>query len=302
MKPQLLRRVVELLRDSGFHISDCEGSRSCFDLLARKGKLLLVIKVLSNIEGFNWNTAHELKKVSSITGGFPIVVGDRLKSSRLLDGVLYERYGLHAVSVSTLGNMLSNSMPVAHSIRGNYCATVNSEMLRKMRSHLDLTQEELARELGVSKQSVYRYESTGRVVFDVMERMLKLFERNNRLLVHENVFQSPGVDESHEYRMHVPSMKKLVAGKLEGMGFTTSITNAPFDVVARDDETVYAVVTDDQRRIGHKISLIDDIIHMVGGYGLVVTNRQVSSRRKSVLRPEDLDDFDSSDDLIDRLR
>jgi predicted transcriptional regulator len=97
-------------------------------------------------------------------------------------------------------------------------------------------------------------------------------------------------------------MKKLVAGKLEGMGFTTSITNAPFDVVARDDETVYAVVTDDQRRIGHKISLIDDIIHMVGGYGLVVTNRQVSSRRKSVLRPEDLDDFDSSDDLIDRLR
>lgn len=302
MKQQLLGEVVGLLKGSGFSVSDCQGSRSCFDVLARRGKLLLVIKVLNNIEGLNWNTVHELKKISTLTGGIPLVVGNRLKSSRLMDGMLYERYGIHVFNAATMREVLSDSMPVAHSIRGNYCANINSGMLRKLRSGLDLTQDELARELGVSKQSVYRYENTGRVLFEVMERMMRIFEDDARLLVHENLFNPRPQSEDQSFNMHVPDMKKAVAEKLSDIGFSTSITNAPFDVVAREDSVVYAVVSNDNRRLEHKIGLVDEIRSIVGGYGMCVTYRHVSSRKGvPVLRPEELDEFSSPGELFDRI-
>jgi len=301
MKPQLLYKVVELLENSGFTISDCMGSRSCFDLIAKKDRLLFFIKVLSNIEGLSSNTVHELKKVSSLTGGVPIVVGERLKSSRLMDGVLYERYGVQVLNVFTLENVVSNSMPVAHAVRGNYCAKINSEMLKRLRSGLNLTQEELARELDVSKQSIYRYESTGRVLFKVMERMLNLFEENEKLLLHESIFSSGVPQEDGAFNMHVTDMTKKVADKLEGIGFSTSITNAPFDVVAKENETVYTLVSDDYRRLEQKIDLIDEMMYLIGGYSMCVTNRQVSPKRVAVLRPEELEEFDSPRELFKRL-
>jgi len=277
------------------------GSRSCFDIIARKRELVLLVKVLSNIEGLNSNTVHELKKVSSIMGGVPIVVGERLKSSKLLEGVLYERYGVHALNIETLADVMSNSMPVAHSIRGNYCVNINSEMLRRLRTRMDLTQEELARELGVSKQSVYRYESSGKVLFDVMERMMEVFKHEGRLLLHETVFGQGVKDESNEFNMHVARMKRFVAEKLDHMGFSTSITNAPFDVVARDDENVYTVVSNDQRRLEHKVELMGQITRMVGGHSMCVTSRQVSFGKRGVvvMKPEDLDSFHSTEELIE---
>lgn len=301
MKPQLLSEVSGLLEGSGFEVSDCQGSRSCFDVLARRGKLLLVVKVLENIEGLNRNTVHELRKVSTLTGGIPLVVGNRLKSSRLLDGVLYERYGIHALNAATMGSVLSNSMPSAYSIRGNYCVQINSEMLRKLRAGFDLTQDELARELGVSKQSVYRYESTGRVLFDVMERMLGIFN-DERLLVHEDLFKPAMPSEDQSFNMHVPDITRDVAKKLSDIGFSTSITNAPFDVVAREDSVVYAVVSNDNRRLEHKMEIVDCIRSMVGAYGMCVTSRHVVSRRGvPVLKPEELDGLESPDDLFDRI-
>jgi len=301
MKPYLLRRVIGLLEGSGFSVSDCNGSRSCFDVLARKGDVLILVKVLNNIEGVTRNAVHELKKASSLTGGVPLVVGERLKSSKLMDGVVYERYGVSALNLSTMGNVVHNAMPVAHSIRGNYCARINAGMLRRLRDVMDLTQEKLAQELGVSKQSVYRYENSGRVPFDIMERMLKFFEEDESLLLHEQVFDVRTPNEDSSFNMRIPSTKRLVADKLEHMGFSTLIINAPFDVVARENETVYTVVSDDNRRLEHKISLVNEITKVVGGYGLCVTRRRVECRDVAVLKPEELDSFASPDELIDRI-
>ncbi|MDD5111749.1 MAG: helix-turn-helix domain-containing protein [Candidatus Altiarchaeota archaeon] len=301
MKSQLLERVSGLLEGANFAVSDCGGSRSCFDFIARKGRTLLLVKVLSNIEGLTANTVHELRKASFLTGGVPFVVGERLKSSELMDGVLYERYGMRALNVQTLKAVLSDSMPFTHSIRGNYCVNIDSGMLKSLRGRLDLTQEELARELGVSKQSVYRYEASGSVLFDVMERMLRIFG-DDRLLLHENPLKTGRASEDQSYNMHVTDMKRVVARKLSDMGFSTSIVNAPFDVVARKRETVFAVVSNDQRRLENKIRLVREVTGMVGGYGLCVTDRQVVFKDGvAVLRPSELDDFDSPDELFDRI-
>ncbi|MBM3308753.1 MAG: helix-turn-helix domain-containing protein [Candidatus Altiarchaeales archaeon] len=300
MKPQLLSKVVELLDGSGFSVSECMGSRSCFDLVARRGREIFLIKILSNIEGLNGNTVHELRKVASLVGGVPLVVGERLKSSRLLDGVLYERYGVQVFNVSTLRDVVCNVMPAVRSIRGNYCSRINSDLLRRLRERLDLTQEELARELGVSKQSVYRYESTGRVLSRIMEKMMNLFEENERLLLHESVLHSVPL-EDRSYRMHVTDMTKGVADKLSGMGFSTSITNAPFDVVARKDDTVYALVSDDYRRLEQKIALVDELMDLINGYGMCVTNRSIGSKGVAVLSPEELDEFSSARELFRRI-
>jgi predicted transcriptional regulator len=205
------------------------------------------------------------------------------------------------LNVSTMKSVLSDSMPFTHSIRGNYCVKIDGGMLKSLRGRLDLTQEELARELGVSKQSVYRYESSGSVLFDVMERMLRIFG-DERLLLHENPLKAGRADEDQSFNMHVTDMKRVVAGKLQDMGFSTSIVNAPFDVVARKRETVFAVVSNDQRRLEHKVRLVHKLTGMVGGYGLCVTDRQVVFKDGvAVLKPSDLDDFDSPDDLFDRL-
>ncbi|MDM7912067.1 MAG: XRE family transcriptional regulator, partial [Methanotrichaceae archaeon] len=60
-KELLAERVVEVLMQAGFNISArCYLRPRSFDLAARKDELLLLFKILTNIDGLNERTAMEI--------------------------------------------------------------------------------------------------------------------------------------------------------------------------------------------------------------------------------------------------
>jgi putative transcriptional regulator len=300
LKDNLVESVESLLQESGFRTVCTKGSHSSFDVLGKREETLFLVKVLANVEGLSRESILELKEVAAILGGLPIVVSQRMKSSELADDIVYDRYGVWVSNVQTLMRMVNYSPPKIHSKRGTYCVQVDPQTLTSARQRLGLTQESLARQLGVSKQSIYRYESSGSMSLEVFKRMKHFFK--------EDVVQvepKPNVSSLHfEHQLNEPgkasSFKVKVRQEFETMGFDTALTNAPFDIVATEDDRVFSVVSNDWRRLDYKLSVLEEISDIVGGYGVCISDRRVKSD-VSVLTPQELSEIKTPKDLFKLL-
>ncbi len=302
MKFKIIQRVLEIFEDAGFLISDCSSSRSCFDILARRDQILLLIKVLSNIEGLTKKNSIELRRVASITSGIPLVVGERMKFNRILDGVIYERYGLHVINPETLRDIAHNKMPLIYSVRGNYCVRINSKLLTRLRKQLGMTQEELASEVGISKQSIHRYENSGRISIKIARRLVQELKEN--ILMPSEVFEFEQPRLSDEFITNVTRLKRIVLQEFRKIGFLTSLTNAPFDIVASEtskgEETILTIVSDDTRRLKQKADMIRELSDIMDAYNVCISNRN-QDINIPIMKPGDLENISEPEELIEIL-
>jgi len=297
-KDVLADSAVRILSESGFRVVDCRGSRSSFDILARRGERLLLVKTLANVEGLSREGVMQLKSVSGLLGGIPMIVSKRMKSSELADDVVYDRYGVCVSNLRTLDRMINDIPPTVHSKRGAYCVKVNSDRLSLERRKMGLTQESLAKRLGVSKQSVYRYESSGSVSLEVFSRLRNLF--GDGLAEHESSLEIPSPDSSSAADMRGSNLKMMVRQEFETIGFDTSLTNAPFDILAAHDKRVLSVVSNDWRRLNDKLHILEEVSELVEGYSVCISERKVKSD-VSVLNPGQLAKIKSAGELFKLL-
>lgn len=295
LKQGLVESVAQRLSDSGYKVVACRGGRSSFDVLARRGAKILLVKVLSNVEGLSGRTASELKRLATILDAMPVVVGERMKSSTLREGVVYERYGVYVSTPETLSELVGENPPSVYSKRGNYCVQVNADLLSSARKRMGLTQESMAKELGVSKQSIYRYESSGRMSLEAFERILEYFGEGFHLRRQDLSYASEG--EKAQRQSKVTSMKDLVSREFTSLGFETELTNAPFDLIAQRGQRVYSVVSNDWGRLRDKLSVLEDISHIMDGYAVCISERKIESET-SVLSPRELGEISSSKELF----
>jgi len=104
-KDVLTARVADMLVQAGFITSErCYVRPRSFDLAARRGTLLLLLKILSNIDGLNEKTAIEVRRLSKYLLGSPLLVGEKTRDHRLERGVVYFRYGVPTVNINTLAD------------------------------------------------------------------------------------------------------------------------------------------------------------------------------------------------------
>lgn len=292
--------VARIFKRAGYHVVACEGFQSSFDILAKGEGRLFLVNVLSNIEGLTPKKACELKKVSNILDGVPLIVGARLKSARLDEGVVYERYGIHVVGQETLSQILADSAPKTYTIRGNYCMRLDPKRLSLVRRRHGLTQDRLASILGVSKQSVYRYECEGRVSSLIAERMSEFFGDIDDLFLPSDVFHSEAFSGDREFTGYVSELKRETFDFFRDIGFDASFTKAPFDIVLKDEETVFTTVSNDWRRLKRKIRVVEEISETIGGVGVCITER-TKKASGIVLKPEDLKGIKTSKEFIELL-
>lgn len=302
-KFSLIDAVVGVLSDSGFSVSDCRGIQSCFDIIARKGERILLVKVLMNIEGLTCKNSMELKGVASLLSATPMIVGDHMKSTELSDGVIYDRYGVSVVNMKTMREMMtSEKNPTVYSIRGNYCVNINPKSLTALRASCGLSQRELADRLKVSKQSIYRYESSGRISLHTAEKLVKFFDNEGEklALMRKRVLEATPSPVDGTFDVHLTELKKRIIGELNEIGFSTTPTNAPFDVLAQDKERVFTVISNDWRRIERRVSITAEISDIVGGYSACITERKVEVGA-AVITPDELKEIRSCRELIRRI-
>ncbi|RLI90627.1 MAG: hypothetical protein DRO89_05515 [Candidatus Altiarchaeales archaeon] len=301
MKTSLINRAIDILKNAGYRVSDCSTSRSCFDILAKKEKILL-IKVLANIDGLTRRCSLELRNVASIISAIPLILSDHMKSAKLCRGIIYTRYNIQVINIATLEDIVNEKMPLIYSVRGNYCIKIDPSLLVKLRKELDMTQEELADELGISKQSVRRYEFYGRMSVEVAEHLMEILKNN--IAIPNDVFIS-GPPLHHGYDImgrRLTKLRRMVLEKFRDMGFSAILTNAPFDIVAMEseDERILTTVSDDSRRLKRKIDTIDEISNIIGSYRVCISNRHEDSD-VIIIKPRDLNKIKDSEELIQML-
>src|SRR6266542_1540622 len=71
-RSQLIDEVREILAKTGFYLSEKHDRRGLsFDVVARRDDLLLLLKILQNVDAFGKANAEELRLVATTLGGSP---------------------------------------------------------------------------------------------------------------------------------------------------------------------------------------------------------------------------------------
>lgn len=157
-RDQVLLEITELLASHGFETSNIY-DRSCFDMMARRELILLLLKVLINVDGFSSQQAQEIKRLARIFLASPLIVGFKSKTELLEEDVVYERHGIPVVAPETLRNMVVDEVyPEVLAGRGGYYVNINGEILKEVRERENLSLKDLADIAHVSRETIYKYE------------------------------------------------------------------------------------------------------------------------------------------------
>ncbi len=157
-RDQVLIEITELLSNHGFETSNIY-ERSCFDMVARRELILLLLKVLINVDGFSTQQAQEIKRLAHMFLASPLIVGYKSKTEPLEEDVVYERHGIPVVAPETLRNMVVDEVyPEILADRGGYYVNIDGEIIKEVREKENLSLKDLADMAHVSRETIYKYE------------------------------------------------------------------------------------------------------------------------------------------------
>ncbi|PKL67557.1 MAG: transcriptional regulator [Methanobacteriales archaeon HGW-Methanobacteriales-1] len=237
----VLQEINELLANNGFETSHIY-ERSCFDMVARRKLLLLLLKVLVNIDGINGVQAQEIRKISHSFMASPLIVGLKSKSEHLEEDVVYERHGIPVIGLETLKNMIiEGEYPEILADRGGYYVQINGEVLKEVREDYNLSLKDLADLAHVSRETIYKYEHG--IVRACPETAMMLEDiLNLKITLSIDLFKVPdslkelNIGKSNESPLNDNkiNMNKFQPQKLVELGFGIIPTQkTPFDALAK---------------------------------------------------------------------
>ncbi len=233
-KELLAERVVEVLLNAGFDISArCYLRPRSFDLAARKDELLLLFKVLTNIDGLNERTAMEIGRLAHYLLGCPLLVGEKSRDQYLERGAVYFRYGIPTVSLLTLADcLLEGMLPLVYAAHGGLYVRIDGPRMRRLRLEHGISLGALASELGVSRRTISKYETEDMdTSVEVAIKLEEIFEQE--LIKPVDPFSSGPAQEAPE------QVTDNTLQLLLNIGFQVFPTaQAPFNAITRDDDLV----------------------------------------------------------------
>ena len=218
--------------------SECDVRPSCFDLVARRGKQLILVKVLANIDALTSEDAMALQMVAHFFNATPLVVGTKTRRGELDSGVVYKRYGVSTIAPPSFQSMIAEErLPREFIQRGGRFVAIDGSKLRDTRIIQQMTTEELAECAQVSARAILAYEKDEMdVSTDVAERLEKVLETD--LMIPIDLLQDKPKDSAIrklDKPQEVPDLEKRVNEFFERLGMTVLWTDrAPFHVAAKE--------------------------------------------------------------------
>ncbi len=168
-----IERVGEILTTAGFFVSDAHSIRpTSFDLVARRDSLLLILKVLKNIDALDPDEARRLRELGELFPAVPLVIGRTSGATPLEPGVVYNRYGVSILVEESLEDYVHKGLPpFLFSSPGGVFARIDGPRLRAIREARNLSLGALASIAGVSRRTIQLYEDGAGAEVDVVERL-----------------------------------------------------------------------------------------------------------------------------------
>ncbi len=306
-RDQLIDSVREVLAKTGFFLSEPHGERGlCFDFVARRDNLLLIVKVLQNVDALNKATAEELKNIARSLRGSPVVLGDRTGTGTLETGVIYSRFDVPILSRRTFLDFFEEGVPpFIYSAPGGLYVRLDTETLRKVREQGQMSLGALAEIAGVSRRTIQMYLEGMSASIDVAAR-LEAFLREP-LVLPMNPFELIAASESvTPPPEHLEAFERELFQRLERLGYTVLPTvRSPFDGLTRHAETTYLTgVESADTKLEKKATIVSNIGRVVEKDAVIfVEHRTIRLTIKGlpVIAREELrkvKDRDAVEDLI----
>jgi len=285
-KEDLLRKMERVLAKGGFYVYVASrGADYLFDVIARKDQDLLLIIVRPYIDSLRNEVVNEFKSLATAINAIPLIVSERSIQASLEDGVLYTRFGIPLLTMSTLEDyMIEGVPPFMFAARGGLYVKMDGEEIRRLRQEKGLTLGMLARATGVSRKAIQQYEKGMGTFIDVALKVEELL--GEPIIVPLNPFailEPSDAEPLIKRRGTLPQEDDLLV-KLGRLGFETMpAVRCPFDALGkRKQSTLLASIEkgDPAIQIKREVSLA--YVSKVAEARGVVFTRLVSKRRTGV--------------------
>lgn len=248
-RAQLLTEARDLLAHTGFFVSEQHWNRGLsFDLAARRDEVLLLVKVLLNVDALSREAARELKAVAYSLDAAPLLVGLKSSSGALQEGVVYSRFSIPIASPKTLQEFLEEGIPpFIFSAPGGLYVRLNSVVLRRVREETGISLGQMAEVAHVSRRTIQMY----------LEGMSATMEAASRL---EEFLNEPLVLPLDPFGFHTeesqvgraPPAKDfhgVIRQLLTRLGYDVFLTSrSPFDAITKDEAVLFLAGMEKQER------------------------------------------------------
>lgn len=298
---RLPQMVISIMLLADFDVSErCNIRPRSFDLIAKKGDVLVIIKVVSHIDSVTADIAWDLNLIARYLQATPLIVGERARDAELERGVVYIRYGLFALSSETLYDYFAEGIsPMVYASPGGLYVKIKGDLLREVRERSRMSLGDLASHLGVSRRTISKYESGMGTTLDVAIRL-------------EELFSAPLVEtiELVGYRTPEPeNPPKSTVGDvfidLERMGMEIhAMRQAPFQALALFDRHTILTAYGTTQKVVKRASLIGNISQITKTFAMCVVtdyNKQKKIGKTLLIGEEHLHTLEDGSELIDMI-
>ena len=302
-----MQEVTSTLEQSGFDLSShCDVRPSCFDLVARKGDQLILVKVLANIDALSQEDAISLQMVAHFFNATPLIVGKKTRRGILDSGVVYKRYGVSSIAPTSLGDMIKEQkMPREFVQRGGRFVAIDGAKLKEVRLTHQMTQEELASCVEVPTRAILAYERDEMdMSTDVADRLEQVLETD--LIIPIDVLHDRHVPQPlTKVRKigNVPDLEHRVNEFFERLGMQVLWTDrAPFHVAAKEKgpPLMSGVGSIKSWALQKRIEILKSVSKVTDANAVIIVEEGQADEQVSdvpVIRQLELDDIEKSREL-----
>lgn len=285
MRQTLLDKVNIFLLKKEFAIKNL--ARACFDVLARKGDQILLIKVLEDANSISRQYSDEMGTVAAYINASPLIIAEKA-GDKLEDNIVYSRFEIYTLNFSTFFNCVNNRFPFIKRGKAGLTASVIGKKLKEKREELGYSLNALSKKIGVTSRMVIKYENENSEV--TINRAMKIYNMFGHQVFNEvNVFT--------QHRQPQSKFETEVSRKYIELGFDANETKkTPFDIIARkDDEIILTEVSDNANQHVQSLSRLLDADN------LVIFQKKKPKNVPSMTKEEFMD-FEKANELVKFLK
>lgn len=279
-RTELLSDIREFLGTAGFSVSAPYSIRlPGFDLVARRDEALLIIKVLTNIDALSEEVGSELRALAYLLKATPLLIGEKNGINVLEDDVVYFRFGIQTVTVSTLKNHILEQVPVrAYAAPGGLYVNLDQEKIRRLRKEKNISLGSFAHQVRVSRRTVQMYEDGMSARIDIADRIEEMFQQSVTLpidLLKPLIIQTKQIPLYQKQKSYKKELEHEVLTFLQNIGYNIiPMDRCPFEALSKDKEKILLTcVQEYNKKLAEKAQFISSISKIIEKHAVVFTDK-----------------------------
>ncbi|WP_423792821.1 transcriptional regulator [Methanocaldococcus indicus] len=310
MREIIISECINLLKTHNFIVSKPLG-RSCFDILACRDDVKLILKILKNIDSISREQSIELKKICRVLSAVPLIIGVRTRNAPMERGIVYDRYNIKSVTLETLKDFLEGSPPIIYAYRGGCFVKIDGETLKRVREERGISAGKLAEMVGVSRKAIYKYETYS--ANPSVEVAMKIEECLDAPLVRGIDLFEPIEDENDkniEEDKPLDDYKQEIINIFNSLGFKSFVfEKAPFDALEEGKEKKKNIIllTNIEERANEDVEqralIVKELSKLINGFSvLILKKKEKEYKNIPVISTKELEKMDDVNDLLEYLK